>query len=155
MINRLSNLINRNRDSHLRRKHLKSKNVSCPQCDKLFCEPSDVKNHIVQVHSDYRPYQCDMCPAKFKRNTGWRTHRKSHLSTKNFECPICHKRFKYRHALEYCLTKHDKPLGSKFPCSLCGAVLKTKHGRKAHMNNVHNDTNRPACPICTKKLVDN
>ena len=23
------------------------------------------------------------------------------------------------------------------------------------MDNVHNDTNRPACPICTKTLVDN
>ena len=144
-----------NRDSHHRRKHLKTKNVPCPQCDKLFCEPSDVKKHIVQVHSDYRPYQCDMCPAKFKRNSGWRTHRKSHLSAKNFECPICHKRFKHRRALEYCLTKHAEPLGPKFPCSLCGAVLNTKHGRKAHMNNVHNNTNRPACPICTKTLVDN
>ena len=141
-------------DTHYGRKHSKSRNFPCSQCDKKFHDTKDVRSHIAQVHSDYAPYQCDMCPSKFKRNASWRFHRKSHLSAKNFECPVCLKKFKHRFGMARCLNRHNTPEGLKFPCTICGALLQREISLKKHIRN-HGERKRISCPICTRILSDN
>ena len=106
-----------------------------------------------QVHSKFEPYQCDICPSKFKRNSNWRSHRKIHLDSKNFDCAVCLKKFQNGTSAANCLKRHDTPDDIQYPCTVenCGSVLKTENGRRVHMKK-HEERKYPICTICTRTL---
>ena len=52
-----------------------------------------------------------------------------------------------------CLNRHDNPEGLKFPCTICGAVLKSEASLGKHIMK-HRERKAVACPICTRTLSD-
>ena len=138
---------------HRGRKHLKSRDFPCKECPKKFFSVIDVRTHVVQVHSDYAPYKCNMCPAAFKRNSGWNNHLKTHLEAKDFPCPVCQKNYKCKKSLKHCLAKHENPDPEVFPCNVenCGVVLSTSNGFKGHVKT-HGYRERLPCHVCSSTL---
>ncbi|KAF5278371.1 hypothetical protein FQA39_LY05860 [Lamprigera yunnana] len=64
-------------DSHIRtHKPGGNKDFSCAVCNSCFSSKSSLRVHIL-MHTGVRPYQCSLCPEKF-RTSG---HRKSHMNS--------------------------------------------------------------------------
>ncbi|WLF79171.1 DNA-binding transcription factor [Lodderomyces elongisporus] len=57
----------------------------CPQCDKVFQKPYNLKSHM-KTHSTEKPFQCSYCPKTFARSHDKKRHEVLHKGTKNFKC---------------------------------------------------------------------
>ncbi|XP_034139143.1 zinc finger protein 214 isoform X2 [Drosophila guanche] len=65
-------------NTHLKR-HYNQRDYPCPQpeCGKRFFSASEVKHHQI-AHTQYRPYACTQCPARFLRKSNYKQHLKIH-----------------------------------------------------------------------------
>ncbi|KAI8586362.1 hypothetical protein BDZ88DRAFT_387648, partial [Geranomyces variabilis] len=61
-----------------------------PGCNKVFTRRFNLQSHRL-VHSDLRPFTCDVCDATFRRKFDLRRHMRSlHADgTKPFVCELC------------------------------------------------------------------
>ncbi|XP_063544143.1 zinc finger protein 160-like isoform X2 [Cydia strobilella] len=65
-------------DNHIRRTHLKEKNVQCLLCNDRFFDAALLKNHMVK-HIGERNFHCDVCGKKFLWKKNLRGHMASHV----------------------------------------------------------------------------
>ncbi|CAH0394906.1 unnamed protein product [Bemisia tabaci] len=71
-----------------------SKLFSCSFCDYVTSDQSNLRQHLV-VHSDLRPFKCDLCPLAFKLNSDLKKHkRECHFNERPFKCDECPSAFK-------------------------------------------------------------
>ncbi|XP_015185465.1 PREDICTED: zinc finger protein 184-like isoform X2 [Polistes dominula] len=89
-----------------------SKIYSCPDCNEIFHEVSQVKQHR-QVHMQERKYQCGLCDAMLKRKEHLDQHMRGHSNKRPFKCSLCEKAFKRnehlrRHNVIHSATKKGK-----------------------------------------------
>jgi len=77
-------------------RHLKKKNVFCQLCGKGFVESNEVTRHILFMHSDEKPWTCDICGRSFKTKTILKTHTRVHTGETPFQCKNCEKKFKFQ-----------------------------------------------------------
>lgn len=63
--------------NHMRRAHLKEKNVQCSVCFESFFDVQRLKTHMVK-HAGKRNYQCDVCGKRFLWKKNLRGHVVSH-----------------------------------------------------------------------------
>lgn len=69
-------LANRNSaKSHIEMIHLKIKNHLCNECGKEFYLRKDYNDHL-RLHTSETPYQCQLCPKKFRTASAVNDHRK-------------------------------------------------------------------------------
>lgn len=134
----------------------------CSICGKQCKMKKDMKQHMI-VHLDERPFSCDICNFKFKRQfqltkhksivhlqskkeickiCGWVTKSKKKLAlhrkictTSVLQCDICKKMFGAKSSLEYHLKAHSSE--RPFPCDICGARFKYKRNVYKHILYVH------------------
>lgn len=66
---------------HIKRTHLKEKNVQCQVCYERFFDIQRLKSHMVK-HNGERNYHCDVCGKRFLWKKNLRCHMTSHV--KNF-----------------------------------------------------------------------
>ncbi|BES90298.1 Hypothetical protein NTJ_03106 [Nesidiocoris tenuis] len=99
----------------------------CLICGKVFPFVQYLKTHLVS-HSEYRPYQCDICKGNFKR--------KDHLNH--------HRRTVHMNHPEILQDLESRGL-SHLSCEDCGAVRATHHQMLRH-KRVHSPS--LSCPIC-------
>lgn len=66
-----------------------------PNCGAIFNQRNKLVRHQKTVHSEERPYQCEMCEKTFKRNDGLLGHiRVVHMGQKySYRCKFCSERF--------------------------------------------------------------
>ncbi|XP_060809251.1 zinc finger protein 208 [Amyelois transitella] len=77
---------------HMRRVHLREKNVECEVCGDKFFGPYDVKMHMVK-HNGEKKFICSVCGKKFSKKSNLNSHSVSHTGEKKFVCSICNKAF--------------------------------------------------------------
>ncbi|XP_015041657.2 zinc finger protein 311 isoform X1 [Drosophila pseudoobscura] len=65
-------------NTHMKR-HYNQRDFPCPQpeCGKRFFSSSELKHHQI-AHTQYRPYACTECPARFLRKSNYKQHLKIH-----------------------------------------------------------------------------
>ncbi|KAJ2939891.1 hypothetical protein O0L34_g6593 [Tuta absoluta] len=68
--------------SHVRRLHLKEKNVECSVCFEKFFDSQRLKMHMVK-HVGERNFHCDLCGKKFLWKKNLRGHMASHIKHGN------------------------------------------------------------------------
>ena len=57
--------------------HLGKRPHKCPDCDKTFGSPSDLKKHVNAVHLRMRPHKCPDCNKRFGRSDNLKKHIKA------------------------------------------------------------------------------
>eukprot|EP00088_Acartia_fossae_P002254 TRINITY_DN1089_c0_g1_i4.p1 TRINITY_DN1089_c0_g1~~TRINITY_DN1089_c0_g1_i4.p1 ORF type:complete len:587 (-),score=135.50 TRINITY_DN1089_c0_g1_i4:179-1885(-) len=141
----------------------------CHFCQMRLKTKKDLRNHVVYVHSNSKPYMCTKCPKAFKRKGDLVMHMQSHNPNMEFNCEHCGKIFNQerklkRHILchvSYLEKAHQCPhctqrfarkqklvnhisthfTEKKFPCDICEVKLKTKDGLYSHKKKVHGGSN--------------
>ena len=156
-------IVSKRLNEHIKTVHGNERNLSCQQCEKKFCKPSELRNHI-RTHTGERPYTCDICDASFAYSHILARHKKYHDGTKKFTCKQCSKSFLQKNDLikhgrihsgekpykcETCgkdfarmdyLKKHQMlhvSSDSKYCCTDCGEIFGSLDGMKKHKNHSH------------------
>ena len=65
-------------------------NVMCAR--RVFVNLSGLKEHM-RIHTNERPYECDVCEKRFRRSSNLKMHMRIHTHEKPYECDECEKRF--------------------------------------------------------------
>ncbi|KAL5282680.1 wdn family protein [Megaselia abdita] len=140
------------------KKHSSSKALSkskdtwqkCPDCGKSLKSGSMWMHR--KIHSDNKPYGCDICGQKFVQKINLTNHAKVHSGVKPFACPECQKTFPEKSHL----LRHQKYHTSTRPfrCDKCGKMYKTERCLKVH-NLVHLEQRPFVCQVCSKSFISN
>ncbi|XP_041988829.1 myoneurin-like isoform X3 [Aricia agestis] len=85
---------------HVKRVHLKEKNVQCSVCSEKFFAPYDLKMHMAKHTGDRRHFLCSVCGKKFIKKIHLDYHILTHSDKKPWSCPVCGKGFTYRHNMK-------------------------------------------------------
>ncbi|KEG01479.1 zinc finger transcription factor, putative [Plasmodium vinckei vinckei] len=84
---------------------------TCNICNAVFVKSILMQRHLKSVHSDERPYECDVCFKRYKRPDHLKLHQMKHTSSRNdkkYECPTCHSVYLTVRQLDSCKLKHLK-----------------------------------------------
>lgn len=65
----------------------------CSFCDRSFNQKQQLTGHIGRLHSDERPFHCDMCGSKFKAKNDLLDHKKRHSGLRKHSCSKCPMKF--------------------------------------------------------------
>ncbi|XP_030379712.1 gastrula zinc finger protein xFG20-1 [Scaptodrosophila lebanonensis] len=126
------------------------KQLTCKHCGKTFGQTKDLHDHI-RTHTGERPYECELCGARFTQRSNWRTHlQTTHLSEAKFKCTECGKCYKRQRLLDY----HIKSAHTKvrdIRCEHCEATFSHPHCYKQHLL-CHTDQKHFSCDICGKRF---
>ncbi|XP_073963774.1 uncharacterized protein isoform X6 [Choristoneura fumiferana] len=79
---------------HMRRVHLRERNVECEVCGEKFFGPYDVKLHMLK-HSGEKSFICSVCGKKFSKKSNLNSHSVLHTGKKAYSCTLCKKVFGY------------------------------------------------------------
>lgn len=118
---------------HISRHHTKKSNdFICQICGKAFPFKLYLKKHF-KTHTDYKPYQCTYCEAKFRENTLLRKHVNSiHLKLRPFLCQYCHKTFTRSLYLREHMESQHLGIQRKVECSRCGETFQNRNRLRQH-----------------------
>lgn len=107
--------------------HTKQKNFECEQCGGKFVSKTSLLYHT-RIHTGEKPYKCDHCDMTFISASRHSEHVKQLHTQTNFECNICHGKFKGNITLVRHRRKHFD-VRSRFYCKpMPSAVLSSNNG---------------------------
>ncbi|XP_045768578.1 zinc finger protein 62-like [Maniola jurtina] len=125
--------------------HIKNKRYYCDHCNKLCLSRGGLKVHIA-IHSDNRPFKCDLCDATFKLNNHLRLHKQAKHNPDRVYCPRCHNVF----ASQALLDKHQCKYGDMI-CPECGKICPSRGQLTRHLRT--HDMNRwYECTLCPARF---
>lgn len=115
--------------------------IPCPYgCGRSFKHATQKAIHIRKVHTGERPFVCKVedCKKAFYSSGDLKSHEKTHLGLKPFECPSCGKALSSRNALKV-HTKALHTLDRPFKCEVpgCGMTYMTRLDLDRHLKK-HN-----------------
>lgn len=102
------------RSKHMVEKH--DLEFRCPHCNKVFPKNSTMKSHVRRVHLREKNVQCDVCFDKFFDNALLRLHMVKHEGLRNFKCDYCGKAFLWLKNLRAHVKAHSKGLLTQNVC---------------------------------------
>lgn len=123
-----------------------AKPFECEECGKRFKKNAGLSQHL-RVHSREKPFDCEECGQSFKANTNLFRHQKLHSSEKPFACKACSRDFLDRQEL----LKHQRMHTGHLPfdCDDCGKSFRGVNGLAEHQR-IHSGAKPYGCPHCGK-----
>lgn len=117
----------------------------CEVCGK---HTRNLVSHL-DMHSNSKPYSCDVCDKKFKFKSGLVIHKAIHNPTPRKTCEVCGKTFhivaQYRRHFVYHANER------KYECETCGKRFNTLDILRVH-NRTHTDERPFSCQVCGKSF---
>jgi KRAB domain-containing zinc finger protein len=128
------------------------KNNICEFCHKPFSTLGNMRNHIMTIHQNYRPFKCTYpgCNKKYSIESRFQVHMRTHIGAKPFVCQICSKSFNEKGNLKTHLRFHSEL--RPFKCPHCTKSYKTNGHLKDHIEIQHNLIKKYECQYCNKKF---
>ena len=102
----------------------------CPSCD-FTCNTKHYLGVHMTKHTGEKKYKCRLsCDKTFRRAPARSKHELIHKGIKNWECPICKKRFYLQEKLQDHIKRH---LGQKdYVCTVCKSAFVEPSGLRRH-----------------------
>uniref|UniRef100_A0AAZ1X915 C2H2-type domain-containing protein n=1 Tax=Oreochromis aureus TaxID=47969 RepID=A0AAZ1X915_OREAU len=124
------------------------KPFSCDFCGQKFKRDSNLKTHI-RVHTGEKPFSCKICEQSFRNQYNLNRHMRVHTGEQPFGCDVCNKRFSHPGSLKRHQNVHtgEKP----FSCSVCNKKFRQRIHFKRHMR-VHTGEKPFGCDVCCKRF---
>lgn len=120
--------------------NVKSIKVKCRECDEIFCNIQQLKEHNETTHDKYT---CTKCLEVFLTENDLIEHADS---TENFTCPECHQ---YR-CTKKSLKKHQDEQHTNYICKGCGKTFRGLHKLQSH--ELRHKV-KSTCPKCGKHYI--
>ncbi|XP_041968447.1 zinc finger protein 594-like [Aricia agestis] len=124
---------------------------TCDYCGKTYRSRHQLKNHILWIHMDVRPHQCQWCSKRFYTPARLAEHSVVHTRVRNFECDICGAKLVSKMAAVYHRRRHtgERP----YECADCGERFISSSRRSEHAKRRHNRGARLPCHDCPATFV--
>lgn len=148
-----------NSDIMLALQHFEEKNEEphtyhCSLCTYKSIRKEHLVRHINNVHTDHRPFLCDICGQSFKRKDALSQHKITHVDklnrNYNFQCTICKKTFRSKTHLNEHMAMHSSV--RQFLCDICGTAFKTRSCQQKHIKSIHQNPRSFECSQCMKRF---
>lgn len=116
----------------------------CELCPTTCGRKTDLKNHVLKIHTSDRPLQCKKCGKSFPDRYTYKIHTRTHDGQKCFRCELCpYSALMQRHLESHILTHTgEKP----YRCSTCDQSFRQKQLLRRHINLYHNPDYIPPTP---------
>lgn len=99
-----------------------------------------------KTHDETRPFQCDICLARFKRNSVLQFHKSSHKKEYPFKCSKCSGRFTLRRTLQSHIKRIHEGI-KPFFCNICQKYFSQKSNFEEH-KRIHTGDRPFVCLKC-------
>ncbi|XP_042335537.1 zinc finger protein 711 isoform X2 [Sceloporus undulatus] len=124
----------------------------CPQCDHKSTNTSDLKRHVISVHTKDFPHKCEVCEKGFHRPSELKKHNESHKGKKIHQCRHCDFKTSDPFVLSgHILSVHTKDL--PFKCKRCKRGFRQQIELKKHMKT-HSGRKVYQCQYCEYSTTD-
>ena len=132
---------------HTRSVHTNERPYTCNVCDKAFTQMVKLKRHKL-IHSGEKLFNCDNCDKKFATNYQLKEHQILHQDNSKHQCPECSKTFSDRNNLRRHRNSFHKVASVK--CKECGKVSNSKHEHEQHVSQHYSSEH--TCTLCNKSF---
>ncbi|XP_044738951.1 myoneurin-like [Chrysoperla carnea] len=141
---------------HLWRKHkIDIELYGCDKCDYKTFSLSQLNNIHKRIHTDMKPFLCDICAKAFKNPKQLRTHKTIHKPSYkmcNFVCDLCNRPFACRRLLKLHVEGVHQQL-KRFLCNYCGYKANSKSAVQLHERK-HTGQKPYECEFCDYSTTD-
>ncbi|KAG8450634.1 hypothetical protein GDO86_003055 [Hymenochirus boettgeri] len=132
--------------------HQESKSHQCLHCDHKSSNSSDLKRHIISVHTKDYPHKCEVCEKGFHRPSELKKHEAAHRGKKMHQCRHC----EFQIADPFVLSRHILSVHTKelpFRCKRCKKGFRQQIELKKHMKT-HSGKKVYQCEYCEYNTTD-
>ncbi|XP_066982337.1 uncharacterized protein [Macrobrachium rosenbergii] len=140
-------------DRNIYRNHIKqcrSEKHKCLICCRTYARMSSLKVHMKVVHTNEKPYLCDICGQTFGWAGALNKHMASHSQLKLFTCEKCGKSFANSWNLKSHAVVHDEE--KPYQCEECGRKFLRLNTLRYHKKTHTNE--RPfQCDVCGRTFT--
>ncbi|XP_066496237.1 zinc finger protein 711 isoform X2 [Tiliqua scincoides] len=128
------------------------KTHQCSHCDHKSTNSSDLKRHIISVHTKDFPHKCEVCEKGFHRPSELKKHSETHKGKKIHQCRHCDFKTSDPFVLSgHILSVHTKDL--PFKCKRCKRGFRQQMELKKHMKT-HSGRKVYQCQYCEYSTTD-
>lgn len=122
--------------------------IQCDICSKIFSTNGNLKNHVLAIHENNRPYKCSFngCNKSYSNKSRLIVHERTHTGIRPFQCKLCFKTFNEKGNLKTHMGFHlnQRP----FRCKQCNKTYKTNGHLKDHIEIHHMKIKKYKCNVC-------
>ncbi|XP_066105472.1 zinc finger protein 711 isoform X6 [Saccopteryx bilineata] len=128
------------------------KTHQCPHCDHKSTNSSDLKRHVISVHTKDFPHKCEVCDKGFHRPSELKKHSDIHKGRKIHQCRHCDFKTSDPFILSgHILSVHTKDQSLK--CKRCKRGFRQQNELKKHMKT-HTGRKIYQCEYCEYSTTD-
>ncbi|XP_050984120.1 zinc finger protein 711 isoform X1 [Labeo rohita] len=128
------------------------KTHQCPHCEHKSTNSSDLKRHVISVHTKDFPHKCDVCEKGFHRPSELKKHAETHKGNKIHQCRHCD----FKTSDPFTLSRHILSVHTKdlpFKCKRCKRGFRHQNELKKHMKT-HSGRKVYQCQYCEYNTTD-